>query len=95
MPADIEDARKWWNATAATPGTELVYCRRPLWENMRNAARRAFGVVSPTPPELSAKYAGKKVIVMTSPIKNKDARTCVIAAVKSDSEGITTFVIQS
>lgn len=86
MPADIEDARKWWNATAATPGTELVYCRRPLWENMRNAARRAFGAVSPTPPELSAKYAGKKVIVMASPIKNKDARTCVIAAVKSDFE---------
>lgn len=25
MPADIEDARKWWNATAATPGTELVF----------------------------------------------------------------------
>lgn len=74
MPADIEDARKWWNATAATPGTELVYCRRPLWENMRNAARRAFGAVSPTPAELSAKYAGKKVIVMASPIKNKDAR---------------------
>lgn len=60
MPADIIDARKWWNATAATPETELVYCRRPLWENMRNAARRAFSAISPTPAELSAKYAGKK-----------------------------------
>lgn len=88
MPTDIIDARKWWIATAATPETELVYCRRPLWENMRNAARRAFSAVSPTPAELSAKYAGKKVIVMASPIKNKDARTRVIAAVKSDFEAV-------
>ena len=88
MPADIIDARKWWTATAATPGTELVYCRRPLWENMRNAARRAFGAVSPTPAELSAKYAGKKVIVMTSPIKNKETRARVIAAIKSNFEAV-------
>lgn len=60
MPADIEDARKWWNATAATPGTELVYCRRPSWENMRNAARRAFGAVSPTPPNCPQSMPGKR-----------------------------------
>lgn len=88
MPVDIIDARKWWNATAATPGTELVFCRRPLWENMRNAARRAFSAISPTPAELSAKYAGKKVIVMTSPIKNKETHARVIAAIKSNFEAV-------
>lgn len=55
---------------------------------MRNAARRAFGAVSPTPAELSAKYAGKKVIVMTSPIKNKETRARVIAAIKSNFEAV-------
>lgn len=53
---------------------------------MRDAARRALSAVSPSPAQLSAKYAGKKAIVMASPIKNKDARTRVIAAVKSDFE---------
>lgn len=88
MPVDIIDARKWWTATAATPGTELVYCRRPLWENMRNAGRHAFSAISPTPAELSAKYAGKKVIVMASLIKNKETRTRVLAAIKSNFEAM-------
>lgn len=47
MPPYILDAREWWNAMASTPGTELVYCRRPLWENMREAGRRAFYKLSP------------------------------------------------
>lgn len=88
MPVDIIDARKWWTATAATPGAELVYCRRPLWENMRNAGRHAFSAISPTPAELSAKYAGKKVIVMASLIKNKETRTRVLAAIKSNFEAM-------
>lgn len=82
MPPYILDARKWWNAMASTPGTELVYCRRPLWENMREAGRRAFYKLSPS-AHYPQSFVGKDILILVGSLKNKAARTRITEAVRT------------
>lgn len=84
MPLDIINSRKWWNEIASRRGTRLVYCRRPLWENMTDTTRRFFAGVSPSFEDLSASYVGKNAIVMIGSIKNKELRRCIMAHLQSN-----------
>lgn len=88
MPAHIINPRQWWNETAATPGTKLIYCRRhPVWEDMREAGRRAFAGLEPA-AYLPKSFIGKDILVLTGTIKNKETRRRILEAVRNDFDAV-------
>lgn len=89
MPAHIINPRQWWNETAVTPGTKLIYCRRhPVWDDMREAGYRAFAKLEPAAAYLPKSFIGKDILVLTGTIKNKETRRRILEAVRNDFDAV-------